>query len=170
MFGWFDHLLKAHLSDIFVVMVHCQYEKNGFQNRVNLFGNWWTMPVFQGKELIKDKVYTTDQSLQMVNMQWILAIFMTLGIDTKKIRFDFPTDKTGTERIIEICKKYDGDQYLTNPEAVIKYLDEKLMNDNGIEVVPVKSQHKKHVFEMFNESGIESVIKTLNKEKELCLR
>lgn len=159
---FFDKLNKA---DIFVMLVHCQFEKNGFQNRSLVDGNWWSCPVQSGNLPIKDKRYTTGIKLVNVNMAWINAICMTLGIDTSKIRLDFQTDNTGTERIVEICKQFECDRYLTNPTATDKYLDEKELNDNGIELVAHEFDHKLSIFEAFNTMGIDKVRKILERER-----
>lgn len=165
---WFPYFYKIQKADVFVVMINCQFEKNGYQNRANVFGEWWTQPVKSGKEPIKDKHYVNGEGLLDVNMLWILAICKTLGIDTKKIHFDFETEKGGTDRIIEICKRFECDQYLTNPEATEKYLDAKLMNENGIEIVPCETSYKKHIFEMFKDFGIEGTVKILRKDFSPC--
>lgn len=167
MFGWFDHIYKLNKSDVFIVMINCQFEKNGFQNRANIWEKWWTLPVKSGLQPIKEKQYMNGKSLVDVNMHWILWLCGVLGIDSKKIHFDFETEKRGTERIIEICKKFDCDEYLTNPDAMNKYLDEKMMNDSGIEVIACETPHKKHILEMFNSHGIDGAIKLLNKEYKL---
>lgn len=165
---WLPYFDKMNKCDVFILMINCQFEKNGFQNRAEVFGKWWTKPVNSGLQMIKDKTYTDGTRLFELNYQWILAIAKTLSIDTSKIHVDFETEKKGTERIIELCKRFDCDQYLTNPEAMEKYLDEKLMNDNGIEVVTCSFPYKKHVFEAFDDFGIEGTIKLLTKEKERC--
>lgn len=163
--SFFDKMNKA---DVFVLLVNVQFEKNGWQNRCQVNGKWWTMPVQGGTKNICDKKYVNGQSLTTLNLQWINAIAMTLGIDTAKIRLDFPTEKTGTERIIELCHRYECDQYLTNPDAMEKYLDEEHMNYEGIEVVDHSFPHKIHVFEAFEKWGIEGTQKLLKREKDKC--
>ena len=162
---WLPFFAKMHQADIFVLMIHCQFEKNGYQNRCQVNGKWWTKPVKSGKELIKDKQYVDGQKLYDVNIHWIMAIAKTLGIDTGKIHLDFETQKTGTDRIIEICKRYNANQYLTNMEATEKYLDESAMIKEGIELVPFEFPYKIHTFEAFEQFGIEGTIKLLEKSK-----
>jgi hypothetical protein len=96
-----------------------------------------------------------------VNIAWISAIAKTLSIDTKKIKFDFPTDKTGTDRIVEICKVFKGTEYLASEKAPGKYLDVELLKKNEIKFVPFKSSYQTHVFEMFDKFGIEKTINIL---------
>ena len=84
-----------------------------------------------------------------------------LGIDTTKIIFDFPTEKKGTDRLVEICKNYKADEYLTNPEAFDKYLEKDKFDKEGIKIIPFESKHKKHVFELFDEIGVERTCELL---------
>ena len=151
----FPYFEKMAQSDIFVILTEVQFEKNSWTNRCQVNGKWWTNPVMHGNVPIIDKYYTTGQSLLNLNMQWIYAIAYLLCIDVKKIKFDFPTKLKGTERIVEICKKYEADEYLANPEATKAYLDEKMLNDNGIKLIPFISKNRKHVFESFADIGIE---------------
>lgn len=166
---WLSYMDKMNKADVFVLMINCQFEKNGWQNRCQVNGKYWTKPVSSGMVPIKDKKYADGQSLRELNQMWILAIAKTLGIDTNKIHVDFETDKKGTARIIELCKRFGCNQYLTNPDAMDKYLDERAMNDAGIEVVAHEFGYKGHTFEAFDEFGIEGTIKLLRKEKELWL-
>ena len=161
---WFNFFYKMHKSDVFVLMINCQFEKNGYQNRAKVFDEWWTLPVVSGNVEIKDKFYTNGNKLTDVNIPLIIGFAKMLGINTSKIHYDFPTEKRGTDRIIEICKRFDCDEYLTNPEATGKYLDEKALNDSGIEIVACDSPYKKHLFEMFDEFGVEGTVKLLEKE------
>ena len=159
---WMPFFSKIHQADIFVVLKEVQFPKNSWTNRCQVNGKWWTNPVEHGLVPIKDKKYATGQSLFEINMLWILAIAKLLNIDTNKIKVDFPTEKKGTERIIEICKHYGADEYLANPEATLMYLDEKMLNDNGIKLIPFICHHKKHPFEYFNDIGIEKTRNLLN--------
>jgi len=164
---WFPWFYKMHKAEVFVLMIHCQFEKNGFQNRAMVRDRWLTMPVVgSSHETIREKFYSNGYKMTDVNVPLILGFAKMLGIDTNKIHYDFPTEKKGTERIIEICKRFDCDQYLTNPDATEKYLDEKAMNDAGIEVLGcnVPPQYRKSMFEMLEENGIEGTVKVLNKE------
>lgn len=148
------------------MLVHCNFEKNGYQNRANVNGKWWTLPVESGTSLIKDKKYTNGYSVMDVNIPLIYGFAKVLGIDTDKIHLDFPTDRKGTDRIVEICKRFKCDEYLTNPDATNKYLDERQMNNAGIKIVPcdVPTEYKKSLFEMFSQHGIDGTVKILNKE------
>ena len=162
---WFPYFEKMAQSDIFVILKEVQFPKNSWTNRCQVFGKWWTNPVEKGLIPIKDKNYTTGQPLLELNMVMIYAVAKLLNINTKKIKFDFPTEKKGTERIVEICKHYNCNEYLTNPEATINYLDEQMLKDNGITLVPFISKHKKHIFEYFSLIGIEKTRELLNERK-----
>lgn len=168
--SWFPYFYKMEHCDTFIIMIHCQFEKNGYQNRANVYGKWWTVPVNGGMTSIKDKLYCNGSNLVDANVSLILGWAKILGIDTRKIHYDFSTDKRGTDRIIELCKKFDCDQYVTNPDAIEKYLDVKLMNDSGIELYPitVPPQYHKSIYELFNDMGIEEVQKLIKKDFSRC--
>lgn len=167
---WLPFFDKLNKADIFVLLLNVQYEKNGWQNRCQVNERYWTLPVNSGLVEINRKQYVNGYGLPSLNIQWINAIAMTLGIDVAKIRLDFPTEKKGTERLIELCKYYECDQYLTNPEATDKYLDDKAMNDAGIEVLPHSFPHKIHTFEAFDKWGIEGTQNVLHKSKQQWLK
>lgn len=169
-FAWFPFFYKMSKADIFVIMIHCDFEKNGFQNRALVKGKWWSVPVTGGTMAIKDKHYSNGSKLIDVNVPLIIGFAKALGINTSKIHYDFPTDTKGTDRIVEICKRFKCDQYLTNPDATEKYLDEKKMNENGIEVVAcdVPKEFKKSLPEMFESHGIDGTVKILNKDFSKC--
>lgn len=153
--AWMPFFEKMAKCDIFVILTKVQFEKNGWQNRCQVNGKWWTNPVKSGLEPIENKSYTDGNNLLETNMYWIYAIAKTLGIDTNKIKYDFDTDKKGTARIIEICQHYHATEYLTNPEAFDKYLELKPFEQANIKIIPFHAKHKKHVFELFDEIGIQ---------------
>lgn len=164
---WFPYFYKMAMSDIFVILCQVDFEKNGFQNRyyLNEKQKWVTKSVKHGKELIVNKKYTDGQYLLDVNMYWINTIRKTLGITTK-IEFDYPTELTKTERLIDIVKHYGGDTYITCPNAKSKYLDEDLIKSNGIaiEYMHCPRDLQIHTFEAFEKFGIDGVIKRLPKK------
>lgn len=167
---WLEFFYKMQKADVFVLMIHCQFEKNGFQNRFNVMEDWITKPVVGGTCSIKEKFYTDGNKITDVNVPLILGFAKLLSINTSKIHYDFPTESRGTDRIIEICKRFDCDEYLTNPDATEKYLDEKAMNNAGIEVVGVRlpEQHRVSLFEALEEWGVEGCKKILAKDWEKC--
>lgn len=148
---------KMEQSDIFVIMSHCQFEKNNFQNRFNLDGRWHTMSVNKGLDPINTKSYINplgdwdrikinlpeysdilykfddciSDSLSETNINIILKIKELLNIKTK-IEFDYPTDLRSTERLVDICKKYNGDCYLSGISGK-NYLN--LDKFNGMKVI-----------------------------------
>ena len=158
---WTPYFEKMAQCDVFVILVHCQYEKNGWQNRCKVNDKWWTKPINKGNIPILQKEYSDGQKLVDVNLPFIFAMARILGIDTNKIKLDFPTDKKGTDRIVEICQRYEATEYLTNPEATEKYLDSLKFEESGIKIIPFKAKNKKHIFEMFEQHGIDYTIRSL---------
>lgn len=161
---WFPFFYKMAMSDVFIILKEVQFEKNNYQNRyfLNTKDKWVTKSVKSGNCSIGEKKYTDGKNLFWLNMNWIHCIKETLNIDTR-IEFDYPTELTKTERLIDLIKYYGGTTYITCPEAKDKYLDEDLMRANGIEIeyYHVPKNLKKHVFELFEELGIDGTIKQL---------
>jgi hypothetical protein len=155
---WFPFFYKMAMVDTFVILSNCQFEKNGFQNRVYVrdWDKWLTKPVKRGLEPIVDKEYVDGSKLIRVNMFWILAIRDTLGIKTRVV-FDYPTEKKGTARILEILNVCGAKTYVVNKDAKNKYLDEKVIKAAQIdlEYCEPPKECQKHIFEMFKEYGIE---------------
>ena len=59
---WYPFFQKIQEVDVFVILKECQFEKNNFQNRVNINGKWRTMSVNKGLEPIRNKTYLNPQS------------------------------------------------------------------------------------------------------------
>jgi hypothetical protein len=165
---WFPYFEKMNLCDKFIILAQCQFEKNGWQNRCETHGRYWTKPVQHGLDLISRKKYVDGQSLYTVNMYWIDAIASTLGL-RDKIDYDFPTTAVGSERLVDIVKHFKGDAYLTNMDAFDKYLDRTPFDREGIKIIPFEAEHKMHTFEMFNKFGIGDTIKILERQKKDAL-
>lgn len=153
----------AH-SELFIILKEVDFCKNNFQNRylLNKSEKWVTKSVRSAGNSIKEKQYADGSNLLKVNMAWIQAIRMTLGITTKWA-FDYPTTLTKTERLIDIIQYYKGTTYLTNESAKDKYLDEDLMRSSGIEIkyLDMPKHLNMHIFEAFEQFGIDGVIKQL---------
>ena len=167
---WLPYFHKMQQADVFVLMINCQFEKNGFQNRFNVGEDWITKPVVGGTCTIKEKFYTDGSKVIDVNVPIILGFAKLLGINTSKVHYDFPTEQKGTARIIEICKRFECDEYLTNPDATKKYLNEQAMNDAGIEVVgcDLPPEYRVSLFEALEEWGVEGCIKIIQKDYRKC--
>ena len=163
---WLPFFRKMHLADKFVLMSHVQFEKNGWTNRFKYKDRWMTIPVMGGNELIYYKRYTNGYPLVEINTPLIFAFAKMLGIDADKVHLDYDTIETGTNRIIDYCKRFNCDEYLTNPEAEEKYLDVKRMDDAGIKVIPFTPSNDYNIslFEAFEKWGIEGTSKMVRKK------
>ena len=168
---WYPFFQKIEKSDIFVIMVNCQFEKNNFQNRFNMNDKWNTMSVNKGMEPIVNKKYLSpekdwnkiksnlseysdilvnfdeyiSENLAETNVSIIKKLCEMLGIETD-IVMDFPTDLRSTDRLVDICKHYGATKYLSGPSGK-KYLDLDLFSDN-IEVIYQEEQTKKPILEI----------------------
>ena len=146
-------------ADIFVILAHCQFEKNNFQNRFNKDSKWYTMCVNKGLDPIYTKTYLStekdwkrikdmlpeykvvldlfddciDSNLSKMNSNIIFKIKDILNIKTKII-FDYPTELKGTERLVDICLKNGATTYISGISGS-KYMDLNLFSDNNIKVI-----------------------------------
>lgn len=156
---WFPYFRKISDADIFVIMGHCQFEKNNFQNRFMIDGKWQTLRVKKGNkpiikkeyvdskedwETIKRKLpkhrialenmdYCISDNLLLTNTRIIKHICEELKITTE-IVCDFPTELKRSERLLEICKKYNATHYLSGPSG-INYLDAKIFKKSNIDIL-----------------------------------
>lgn len=159
---------KMSSVDVFVIMGWCQYEKNGYQNRFKYNGQWNTMSVNRGLEPIMHKTYVNPQedfarivkriptlerftdliheSLYLTNTRIILKIAETIGLTTP-IEHDHQTHLTATERLVDICKHYKADVYLSGPSGR-KYLDESLFTMAGIKVEYQESKPSQPIIDL----------------------
>jgi len=130
---YYPFFQKMQEVDLFVIMVHCQFEKNNYQNRFE-YNGWNTMCVNGGLEPIIDKRYIsphkdwkriTDKypklkqfnksingSLAVTNVSLIKDIAKLLNIHTE-IKYDYETELKGTDRLVDICNNYGATEYLS---------------------------------------------------------
>lgn len=184
---WFPFFYKMAMCDYFIIYTTCQFEKNNFQNRFQYKDKWITKSVARGTLPIYEKIYTDGSNLVEVNMAWIEAIRLTLGINCQVVKdlsriphgdgyFDIGVkahqykEADATDRLImliENCKHYEyikGDVvYITNREAKEKYLNEVKIKESGIgiEYCQVPRNLRKSTFEIFEEFGIDGAIRQL---------
>jgi len=168
---WVAYFDKVRSADVFVVMGHCQFEKNGFQNRFRYRDEWFTMPVSKKTEKIVEKKYvspwddwsrikrrTSDggildvfddcvsRSVFEMNTAIIRRTASLLGISTEIVS-DSPTSLTGTNRLVSICQDLGAKTYLSGPSGR-KYLEEHLFADRGISVEYVDSIDRRPLIEV----------------------
>lgn len=149
--GYFD---KIAAVDLFVIMIHCQWEKGKYQNRFHIGKEWNTMSVNHGLEPIITKKYTNhvkdwerivsrypklerfneyiSDSLAATNRRIIESSLIAFGINTI-VASDYATDLTGTERLVDICKRLNATEYLSGKSGR-NYLDLKQFDEAGIKV------------------------------------
>lgn len=164
---WLPFFYKMAMADVFVLLTHVQFEKNGYQNRFKHRDQWITKPVVHGLDFIGNKQYADGSNLVEVNTLWIKAIKETLGIKTKVVVDPYFESKS-TQKLIDLVKTFGGDTYITNPEAKDKYLDEERMRryDINIEYCNVPKHLRISIFEAFEKFGIEGIVKQLPKKEK----
>ena len=153
---WYPFFQKIEQADVFIILSRCQFEKNNFQNRFNMNNNWYTMSTNKGLDPIKTKTYLDykkdwnkikvnlseynlsifdeciSDSLVKTNTFIIKKICKLLGMETIILN-DIPTTFTGTDRLVEICKYYNADTYLSGISGK-KYLELDKFKNNKIEI------------------------------------
>lgn len=171
---WYPFFEKIQQADIFILLGHCQFEKNGFQNRFYLENFWNTLGVKKGLENIVDKKYINpsfdwmklkkrlykysdilseldeyiSEDLYITNKLIIQHFIKKLNIDTQFVE-DFPLDLNSTERLVALCKHYGATKYLAG-QGGKNYLDESLFEQEGIQVVYQENLTKIHTLEYLN--------------------
>lgn len=169
---WFPFFQKIESADIFVILSNCQFEKNGFQNRFNMNDRWFTMSTNKGLQPINKKQYVNcdrdwskikkslhdydlsvfddcvSSSLSDTNTCIIKKICRMLKIKTKIVS-DIPTAKSGTDRLVEICKAFSGTSYISGTSGR-KYMTTNLFDEHDMELSfqNEKSMLKKPVLEV----------------------
>jgi hypothetical protein len=157
-FPWWPFFLKMKRADVFVILRHCQFEKNGFQNRFQYNNEWMTMSTKKGMVSIIEKKYANpkedwerikrkfsqhektlllfddliSESLWETNYKIIKKIADIKNIKTK-IVLDEPTDLKSTDRLVDICKKLNAKKYIAGSSGK-NYLDQKLFDKFSIQV------------------------------------
>ena len=163
---WYPFFEKIEQADRFIILSHCQFEKNNFQNRFFFEDFWQTLSVKKGMDDIVYKQYNNVQydwqkikkrlfkyryildkfddcivdSLFVTNTNIILKICKILDIKTD-IVMDYPSSFDKTQRLLELCKFYGASTYLSGPSGK-KYLDEKIFTENNINIEYFHSENK----------------------------
>ena len=149
---WYPFFQKIEEADIFIILTHCQFEKNNYQNRFNANNQWYTMRVKKGMNHIINKTSNFDEcitdNLATTNVNIIKKACKLLNITTK-IKFDSPTDLNGTARLVDLCKKYNGTEYLSGIGGK-NYLQPELFKKEDIKISYQTNLIKKPLFEILN--------------------
>lgn len=155
--SYFDKIASV---DLFVIMVHCQWEKGKYQNRFHVGKEWNTMSVNRGLEPIMDKRYLNPKedwdritkrypkmkvfddavgfSLAQTNVGIIAGAMKLLNIKTEAV-CDYPTELLGTARLVDICKRHEATEYLSGTSGR-HYIDLKQFERAGINVLVQEPQ------------------------------
>lgn len=169
---WLPFFKKVEAADLFVILTHCQFTRDCYQQRFNMGGKWYSMGVnHKFGETIREKQYANPQedwakirrrvnrpvldeltsfisgSLVNTNVAIIVHLLASLGIKTPII-LDYPTELTGTARLVDICRHFKATRYLAGRSGS-NYMDAQLFEQAGIAVdyQQVSPDDTKHVFE-----------------------
>jgi hypothetical protein len=169
---WYPFFQKIQQADVFVLLGHCQFEKNGYQNRFQYDNRWNTMSVEKGLVSIKEKHYINPKkdwnkikaclskhinylseldgyisdNLYLTNKLIIQHLMKRLNINTLMVE-DYPTDLRSSERLLDLCKHYNATTYLAG-QGGLTYLDIDLFKQNGIDVIFQENLTKTHTLDL----------------------
>ena len=171
---WYPFFQKMDMADIFVILSHCQFEKNGFQHRFNFDDRWYSLSSFKGLVPIVDKKYVNanrdwekikkglfryadildlfddciSESMAETNSAIIRKVATLLNLKTIIVD-DYKTDLIGTERLVDICISNNATTYISGISGK-KYLDLKLFEEKNIKVIyqDIDEMTKKPVLEI----------------------
>ena len=170
---WRPFFAKMASVDVFVLLNHCQFNREHYQHRFKFKDKWYTMSVqnVRHPDLIINRHYAdpTDDwekikrrlpehlawfdhfddcvctSLWMMNLKIILRMAAQLGIKTKII-VDPVLDTTGTDRLVEICRALEATTYLAGRSGT-SYMEPEKFERAGIKVEYQTVTDTRHVFE-----------------------
>lgn len=168
---WYPYFQKIEQADIFVLLGHCQFEKNGYQNRFYLKDKWNTLSTKKGLDPIREKHYISPiedwnkiknrlfeyknilsemdnlitNNLYETNKNIIKHLISKLNINTPLVE-DYPTELLSTDRLVDLCKHYGATTYLAG-QGGKEYLDESLFKKEGIKVIYQENLNKIHTLE-----------------------
>ncbi len=94
-------------------------------------------PYFKDHEPFLKKIYETDwEKLNDINYEMFFYFSKALGIKTQIVRSsEMPLQGEATARLIEICKQSNAMVYMTGAYAAEVYLDPKLFEQEGIQLL-----------------------------------
>jgi len=173
---WYPFFQKMSAADVFILLGNCQYEKNGYQNRFNIDGNWNTMSVKKGAEAIVNKKYINPEfdwmkikkrlwqyndtlsefdqyisnNLYETNRGIITHLRDKLNITTPIVE-DTPKQLLSSERLLILCKEHNATHYLAG-QGGRAYLNEEIFKKEGIEVIYQDNITPTHTLEYLYET------------------
>lgn len=159
--------------DVFVLLNHCQFNREHFQHRFKFKDKWYTMSVqdVRHPDLIVNRTYADperdweriknrlpqykswfealngciSESLWTTNYKLIVVLAKKLGITTTLLR-DEATSLTGTDRLVEICRLLGADTYLAGRSGA-GYMEPEKFKQAGIKVEYQTVTDTRHIFE-----------------------
>lgn len=170
---WRPFFQKMAAVDVFVVLTHCQFNREHFQHRFKFKDKWYTMGVENVRhadEIAKrkyadhygdwDKIkrrlpqYASwfnqfddciTPCLWATNYSIIVMLAKQLGIKTNII-LDPISTLTGTDRLVEICQMVEATTYLAGRSGAT-YMEPEKFKAANIKVEYQVVTDTRHVFE-----------------------
>lgn len=171
---WWPFFEKMASVDRFIVLTHCQFNREHFQHRFKFQERWHTMGVQDVRHIdsIRNRIYANpardwakikqrlpkykswfeefddciQSELWRTNFSIILRIAEQLKIRTEILIDPIPSC-TGTDRLIEICRASSATTYVAGRSGA-SYMDLKKFAQAGIKVQLQTVTDTRHVFEL----------------------
>lgn len=185
---WKAYFDKMRLSDVFVILDNVQFVRDDYHHRFNIGSEYYTLPVKERKhkKAIKDVKYNdvakgwndlkqrlpeyaeefklfdefVDDRLPVFNENIIFRAYTLMYPNNRpKIRFDFESEKTKTDRIIELCEHYNADTYLAGEHSIRSYLNLTKMANAGIRVISFKPTDTRPLLKVLKDARLERSIR-----------
>jgi len=181
-FPWGGYFEKIKQCDKFIFLVNCPFSKGSYTNRFNIEERWYTMTLEKKPigTFIKDMIYKCPEenlntiknrlegkrdllncfdgcfttSLMETNINIIKKICEIQKIKTEFL-YDYETNKTSTERLIDIIKKNEGTSYISG-KGGDKYMDMNLFKKSNIELKysVIDKKYKRPILDILNISDV----------------
>ncbi len=128
----------AQLNEVQIDNIHNWSKKHKSTIKINYqksqyFEKYWTE--------IEKKLDRKWEKLIDLNLALINYVISELHIETKIIHSSkLKIKKSGSEKLLEICKKLNSSTYLSG-ELGINYLNEEIFKDSGIKIIYEQFEH-----------------------------
>ena len=156
---WSSYFEKLFRADIFISLDHAQFVKGNYHNRFLHLDRWYTMSVKSGLRPISECSYANPLEdwaalkRKLPDFAGVFSLFddavcdsvadtnfsiiersLSLSMRSKPlVARETKSTLRATDRIVQLCKEYEADTYLSGPSGK-KYLEVDKFRENGIKL------------------------------------